>query len=80
MTEICPDADEYREGDDLGTVELEVIQDLTESKADVREVHRHVDSVTDVSEVDKVAPAIAKVDFVSMTSDLKKEWGMELLK
>lgn len=56
MAEIGPDEDEDSEADVLGVFELEVVQDFAEGEADVREIHRQVDGVSDVCHIDEVAP------------------------
>lgn len=56
MPEISPHADEDPKGYILRAFELEVIQHLTERKADIGKVHRDIHGVPDIREVDEVAP------------------------
>lgn len=57
MAEITPKADEDYKARDLGALKLEIVENRAKGEADFCDVHGYVDSVTDVGEVEKIAPA-----------------------
>jgi len=57
VAEVGPDADESYEGDDLGTLPLDIIKELGGSKGGIRNVHAHVHSVSNDGEVEQVTPS-----------------------